>query len=62
MSAGILLQVIQTLLAILLAPLLMGWVIHVTSARVPFALGSGAALVCAIGVLGRRSVRAAATV
>jgi MFS family permease len=42
--------------------LLMGWVIHVTSARVPFALGAGAALVCAIGVLGRRSVRAAATV
>jgi MFS family permease len=41
--------------------LLMGWIIHITSARVPFALGSGAALVCAIGVLGRRSVRTAAT-
>ena len=45
-----------------LGALLMGWVIHVTNARVPFALGGGAALVCAIGVLGRRSVRSAATV
>jgi predicted MFS family arabinose efflux permease len=42
--------------------LLMGWIIHVTSARVPFALGAGAALACAIGVLGRRSVRSAAAV
>jgi MFS family permease len=39
--------------------LLMGWVIHVTSARVPFALGALAALVSAVAVLGRRSVRSA---
>jgi hypothetical protein len=39
--------------------LLMGWIIHVTSARVPFALGGVAALVSAVAVLGRRSVRTA---
>jgi MFS family permease len=39
--------------------LLMGWVIHVSSARMPFALGGLAALVSGVAVLGRRSVRSA---
>jgi MFS family permease len=34
----------------------MGWVIHVTSARVPFALGALASLLCAVAVFGRRAV------
>ena len=37
--------------------LLMGWVIQVSSPRVPFVLGGVSALVCAAAVLGRRSVR-----
>ncbi|MCU1399879.1 MAG: transporter, partial [Acidimicrobiales bacterium] len=37
--------------------LLMGWVIHVTSPRVPFVLGGMSALVCAAVVVGRRSRR-----
>ncbi|MDO8362656.1 MAG: MFS transporter [Actinomycetota bacterium] len=40
--------------------LLMGWVIQVSSPRVPFALGGLAALVCAVAVLGRRSQSAPA--
>ena len=36
---------------------LMGWVIHVSSPRVPFALGGLSALGCAIAVAGRRSPR-----
>jgi len=43
--------------------LLVGWVIQVSSPRVPFALGGLSALVCAAAVLGRRtSQRAAAKV
>jgi predicted MFS family arabinose efflux permease len=34
--------------------LVMGWVVQVSSARVPFALGGLAALACAIVVIGRR--------
>jgi len=40
--------------------LLMGWVIQVSSPRVPFALGGAAALVCAGAVLGRPARRVAA--
>jgi MFS family permease len=39
--------------------LLMGWVIHVSSARVPFALGGLAALVSGVAVLGRRPMATA---
>jgi MFS family permease len=35
--------------------LLMGWVIHVSSARIPFLLGGMAAVLCAAFVIGRRS-------
>jgi MFS family permease len=35
--------------------LLMGWIIQISSPRVPFALGGLSALVCAVAVLGRRS-------
>jgi MFS family permease len=35
--------------------LLMGWVIHASSPRVPFALGGFSALLCAAVVIGRRS-------
>ena len=38
--------------------LLMGWVIQISSPRVPFALGGLSALVCAVGVMGSRSARA----
>ncbi len=38
--------------------LLMGWVIHVSSPRVPFLLGGTSAMLCAAYVLGRRSHRA----
>ncbi len=44
---------------------LMGWVVQISSPRVPFALGGLAALVCAAAVLDRRSIEdvtAAATV
>jgi MFS family permease len=37
--------------------LLMGWVIHVSSPRVPFALGGLSALLCAVVVIGRRTRR-----
>ena len=40
--------------------LLMGWVIQVSSPRVPFALGGLAALVCAVAVVGRPARRVAA--
>jgi membrane protein implicated in regulation of membrane protease activity len=39
--------------------LLMGWVIHVSSPRVPFALGGLSALAGAFVVLGHRAVRPA---
>jgi MFS family permease len=39
--------------------LLMGWVIQVSSPRVPFALGGLSALGCAVAVIGRPSRRAA---
>ena len=35
--------------------LLMGWVIHVTSPRLPFLLGGMSAMLCAAVVIGRRS-------
>jgi predicted MFS family arabinose efflux permease len=38
--------------------LLMGWVIQVSSPRVPFALGGAAALGCALAVAGGRRARA----
>jgi predicted MFS family arabinose efflux permease len=38
--------------------LLMGWVIQISSPRVPFALGGLSALVCAVAVMGSRSARA----
>jgi MFS family permease len=38
--------------------LLMGWVIRVSSPRVPFVLGGLSAVVCAVAVVGRRSSRA----
>ena len=37
--------------------LLMGWVIHVSSPRVPFALGGLSALLCAAAVIARPSFR-----
>ena len=37
--------------------LLMGWIIQVSSPRVPFAVGGLSALVCAIAVVGSRSAR-----
>ena len=37
--------------------LLMGWVIHVTTPRLPFLLGGASALLCAAYVIGRRSNR-----
>jgi MFS family permease len=37
--------------------LLMGWIIQISSPRVPFALGGGAALCCAIAVITVRSSR-----
>ena len=37
--------------------LLMGWVIHVTSPRLPFLLGGMSAMLCAVYVSGRRSHR-----
>lgn len=40
--------------------LLMGWVIHVSSPRVPFALGGLSALVCAAAVIARPSFRSVA--
>ena len=40
--------------------LLMGWVIQVSSPRMPFALGGLSALVCAVAVIGRPSVRSVA--
>ncbi|MDO8392603.1 MAG: MFS transporter [Actinomycetota bacterium] len=41
--------------------LLMGWIIHVSSPRVPFALGGSAAVTCgvAVALVGRRSLRPA---
>jgi MFS family permease len=41
--------------------LLMGWIIHVTSPRVPFALGALAAMVCALAIALRRAVHPAVT-
>jgi MFS family permease len=35
----------------------MGWVIHISSPRVPFALGGLSALLCAVVVIGRRARR-----
>ena len=40
--------------------LLMGWVIQMTSPRVPFALGGLSALLCAAAVIGRPSLRTVA--
>ena len=37
--------------------LLMGWVIHVTSPRLPFLLGGMSAMVCAVYISGRRAPR-----
>jgi len=37
---------------------LMGWIIQISSPRVPFALGGLAALVCAAVVIGRPERRA----
>ena len=39
---------------------LMGWIIQISSPRVPFALGGLSALVCAVAVVGRRVGRTAA--
>ena len=39
---------------------LMGWIIQISSPRVPFALGGLSALVCAVAVVGRRVRRTAA--
>ena len=39
---------------------LMGWIIQISSPRVPFALGGLSALVCAVAVVGRGLRRAAA--
>jgi MFS family permease len=40
--------------------LLMGWIIQVSSPRVPFALGGLSALLCAVAVIARRSLRTVA--
>jgi MFS family permease len=39
--------------------LLMGWVVHVSTPRMPFALGGLSALACAVAVVGHRMVRPA---
>lgn len=41
--------------------LLMGWIIQISSPRVPFVLGGISALLCAVGVVGFRPSRRAAT-
>ena len=41
--------------------LLMGWIIQISSPRVPFVLGGISALLCAVGVVGLRPSRRAAT-
>jgi MFS family permease len=42
--------------------LLMGWIIQISSPRVPFVLGGAAALVCAVAVIVRRPSQRSVTV